>query len=40
MEDALNGPRRLETYLLVRARITIEWQSEIMALLISMAQNI
>jgi len=40
MEDALNGPRRLETIPLVRANIAIEWHSEIMVLLIRMAQNI
>ena len=40
MEDALNGPRRLETIPLVRANIAIEWHSEIMVPLIRMAQNI
>jgi hypothetical protein len=36
MDDALKGPRRVETYLLVRASIPIKWQSEIMVLLIRM----
>jgi hypothetical protein len=40
MENPLNGPRCLETLPLVRASIAIEWHLELMALLISMAQNI